>query len=46
MNYPEDMHPDIRVLEPRDLLPAQVALRKQGEGIAGNLVQDRVVVAS
>jgi hypothetical protein len=38
--------PDIRILEPRNLLPAPVTVRKQGKSVACELVQERIVVAS
>jgi hypothetical protein len=40
------MDPDIRILEPFNLLPAAMAVREQGEGVAGDLVQDRIVVVA
>ena len=40
------MDPNVRVLEPQDLLTAPVAVRKEGEGVARELVQKRIVVAS
>ena len=40
------VHPYIGILEPDDLLAAPMAVRKQGEGIARELVQNRIVVAS
>jgi hypothetical protein len=46
VNDPLNMHADVGILEPLDLLPAQVAMREEREGVARDLFQNRVVVPS
>lgn len=36
--------PHVRVLEPLDPLPAALAVRKEAERIAGDLLENRIVV--
>ena len=46
MNDSLRVHPDVRILEARDPLPAPAAMRKQRECVSGELLQDRIVVAA
>jgi len=38
------MHPYIGILDPLDTLSAAMAIRKECEGVAGNLIEERIVV--
>ena len=44
VHHADRVNPDVRVLEPCDALAAAVAVRKQLEGVAGDLIQDGIVV--
>jgi hypothetical protein len=44
MNDPLRVHANVGVLEAGDSLPAAPAMRKKREGVAGELLQDWVVV--
>jgi hypothetical protein len=46
MHHPLHVDPHVRILEPLDLPSASMAVREEGEGVAGDLVEDRVVVAA
>ncbi|MEP7002163.1 MAG: hypothetical protein ABI969_16870 [bacterium] len=40
------MHPHISILDTLDSLAAAMAIRKEREGVAGNLIEERIVVAA
>lgn len=44
MHDPLHVDPYVRVLESLDPQPAALAVRKEGEGIAGDLLENRIVV--
>ncbi len=46
MNDPVYGNPDIRILEPFDPLPADMAMRKERERVARDLLQEGVVWSS
>ena len=44
MYHALDMYPDIRVLDALDALSAAMAMRKEREGVARDLIEDRIVM--
>jgi hypothetical protein len=44
MDHALDVYPDVRVLDSLDALPAATAMGKEREGVARDLIENRIVV--